>query len=235
MTKRLLDLFVGTVMLIPFLPILIVVAAILKCTGERQIFYVQPRIGKGGNPFGLIKFVTMVANSENKGTKDVTLKNDPRVLPFGRFLRKTKINEMTQLFNVLKGDMSIVGWRPLLEAGFRRYSEDIQQELIKIKPGLTGIGSIVFRDEENILEHMGDKLPDQCYRDDIMPYKGALETWYIRNQTFWLDLKIILATAIAVLFPSSQVHLKMFPGLPLPDETSAVAQYRKLQLHNSAS
>ena len=234
MAKRTLDLLVALAMLLPLLPVLIIVAIILRFTGERHVFYVQPRRGKGGKMFGLIKFATMVADSENIGTKDITVKNDPRVLPFGRILRKTKINELTQLLNVLKGDMSIVGWRPLLEAGLNLYPEEIRQELFKIRPGLTGIGSIVFRDEERIL-HLTEKDNRDCYRDDIMPYKGELETWYARSQSIWLDIKLIFATAIAVLLPSSDFYLKIFPDLPRLPESSEIARIRKLQPSNSTT
>ena len=234
MSKRILDLCVALGMIIPLLPLMAVVAIILKLTGEHQALYFQPRRGARGEHFGLMKFVTMVANAENMGTKDITVRNDPRVLPFGRFLRKTKINELPQLLNVLKGDMSIVGWRPLMDAGFDGYPDEVQQELIKVRPGLTGMGSIIFRDEEKILE-ITDKEFVDCYREDILPYKGALELWYIRHQTIGLDIKIILATAIAVLLPSSQSYLNMFPDLPRPSESSEIARIRNLQLETSVS
>jgi len=233
MAKRILDIVVALAMLLPILPLLAMVAVILRFTGERHVFYVQPRRGKDGEMFGLIKFATMVADSENIGTKDITVRNDPRVLPFGRLLRKTKINELTQLLNVLKGDMSIVGWRPLMEAGLDCYSEEVRQELFKIRPGLTGIGSIIFRDEEHIL-HLSDKSHKEFYRDDIIPYKGELETWYARSQSIWLDIKIIFATAIAVLLPSSEFYLKILPNLPQLPESSEIARIRKLRMSDSA-
>jgi len=234
MSKRILDIVVALAMLLPLLPLLVIVAIILRFTGERHVFYVQPRRGKGGKIFGLIKFATMVVDSENIGTKDITVRNDPRVLPFGRLLRKTKINELTQLLNVLKGDMSIIGWRPLMQAGLDCYTEEVRQELFEIRPGLTGIGSIVFRDEEQILQ-LSEKAHKECYRDDIMPYKGELETWYARNQSIWLDIKLILATAVAVLLPSSDFYLKVFPDLPRLSESSEIARIRKLQPSESAS
>ncbi len=234
MSKRILDLVVALAMLLPLLPILVIVAVILRFTGERHVFYIQSRRGKGGEVFGLIKFATMVVDSENIGSKDITVKNDPRVLPFGRILRKTKINELTQLLNVLKGDMSIVGWRPLMQAGLDCYSEEVRQKLFKIKPGLTGIGSIMFRDEEHIL-HLSDKPHEECYRLDIMPYKSELEVWYTQKQSIGLDIKIILATAIAVLMPSSSFYLKMFPDLPSLDESSEITRIRRLQPNESTT
>src|SRR6185295_17876322 len=116
-------------------------------------------------------------NSPNIGTGTITLKNDPRVLPLGKFLRKTKINELPQLINVLKGDMSIVGPRPQTEQSFSFFPERDRGKIFLAKPGLTGIGSVVFRDEEEIMARSG-KPYDRCFREDIQPYKLALELWY---------------------------------------------------------
>ena len=227
-SKRVFDIVVALLMVLPLLPLMLVVIVILKMTGERQAFYVQrDRIGLGGKKFPLLKFVTMVSNSESIGSKDVTMPNDPRVLPVGRLLRKTKINELPQLFNVLAGHMSIVGWRPLLEAGFNRYAAPIRQALVTIKPGLTGLGSILFRDEERILA-LSSKPVDECYRDDVLPYKGALEIWYIDNQSLWLDMKVVLATGVVVLAPDSEFYLGWFPDLPQPEASSEIARIRDL-------
>ncbi len=200
--KRLLDIFLALCMLLPFLPFGLLIAFFLRLTGEGEIFYVQKRIGRGGNVFGLLKFATMLKNSPNMGTGSVTVKNDPRVLPLGHLLRKTKLNEVPQILNVLKGDMSFVGPRPLTNQTFICYTEAVQAEIKKVQPGLTGVGSIVFRDEESILARSG-KAPLDCYREDIAPYKGALELWYIKHSSFWLDLKLIALTAIAVLLSIS--------------------------------
>ena len=211
--KRLLDVTVSAIALailaIPFALIMLV----LRFTGEGKVWYLQERVGQGGKRFKVFKFVTMREDSEYTGTRDITLRNDPRVLPVGRLLRKAKINELPQVINVLKGDMSLVGWRPLMPASFAYYPEPIRERIIKLKPGLTGLGSITFRDEEAIVAN-SDKPPQRVYREDIAPYKGELELWYQENRSFWLDLKILLATVWAVAFPTDQRHLTWLGSLP---------------------
>jgi len=186
---------------------------LLRLTGEGEVFYGQERVGRQGRKFKLLKFVTMLKNSPSIGTRTITTKNDPRVLPLGRFLRKTKINELPQLINVLKGDMSIVGPRPLTTETFSFYSDEVQKVVIQNQPGLTGIGSIVFRDEEAILNVSGKSAHD-VMRQEIAPYKGALETWYDRKKSMPVDLGIILLTALAIINPASQLHCRWFPDLP---------------------
>jgi len=212
MIKRLLDITLSLIGLLFFLPFGIPIALILKITGERDIFYIQPRVGKEGRLFGVFKFATMLRNSPDIGGGLFTAEDDPRVFPFGKFLRKTKLNEVPQLLNVLKGDMSLVGPRPQVPAHFDPFPEHVKKELVKIKPGLTGVGSIIFRDEETILHNSG-KSYEECYKEDIAPYKGDLELWYIRNQSFLLDLKIILMTVWVVLFPDSKIYQKFFPEI----------------------
>ncbi len=211
--KRLLDIVISLSAILLFLPFGLMIAVILRLTGEGEVFYVQPRVGKDGRFFGLIKFVTMLKDSPNIGTKTVTVRNDPRVLPFGRLLRKAKLNEVPQLLNVLKGDMSIVGPRPLTPETFAYFPPDIQEQVVKVKPGLTGIGSIVFRDEESIVA-MSKKSTIDCYREDVAPYKGELELWYIENKSLWLDLKLIFLTALVVINPRNILYKKVVPDLP---------------------
>lgn len=203
------------VLALPFLVIML----ILRFTGERKVWYRQERVGLGGEHFKVYKFVTMLENSENIGSKDITVRNDPRVMPVGKILRKTKINELPQILNITNGTMSLVGWRPLVPAGFAEYSEEIQTSITKVKPGLTGIGSVVFRDEEAIVTEAGRQGKDlrACYREDIMPYKGALELWYIKNYSLWLDFKILFTTAYVVLRPNSHAYKRWFQGLPKPE------------------
>ncbi|MCP4204928.1 MAG: sugar transferase [bacterium] len=205
MAKRLLDVALAGTLLLLASPFLLLIMAILAVTGEREVFYRQSRIGRSGRPFRLLKFVTMVKGSSKMGTGTLTIPNDPRVLPVGKFLRKTKINELPQFWNVLTGDMSLVGPRPLAKQDFDCYTEDIQREVVKVRPGLTGVGSIVFRDEEERLAE-SDLPPLECYRREIAPRKGALEAWYVANQSFFLDLKILALTALVVLAPGSIVH-----------------------------
>jgi len=213
--KRMLDILLAAAALILFLPLGLAIMLVLRLTGEGEVFYVQPRIGRGGRTFGLIKFATMLKNSPQLGTGTITVRNDPRVLPVGRFLRKTKLNEVPQLINVLKGDMSLVGPRPLMPPTFAYYSPAVQAAIAQVRPGLTGIGSIVFRDEESVLAHSG-KPAAECYREHIAPHKGELEQWYIRHQSLRLDVKLILLTVVAVLFPRLRWHERALKGLPAP-------------------
>ncbi len=224
--KRLLDIAVSLAALTVLLPFGLIVALILRFTGEGKVWYPQQRVGLHGNLFRVFKFVTMREGSEFTGTKDITVKNDPRVLPIGRLLRKSKINELPQFINVLIGDMSLVGWRPLVPVSFEMYPEDVQKKIVAVKPGLTGVGSIIFRDEEKLLERTKKEFR-QCYVEEIAPYKGRLELWYIENQSLWLDLKIIFCTIWVVIFPQSTIYLRLFKGLPEPDPASELAAWRK--------
>ncbi len=212
MFKRAFDIIISGIALSVLLPFLPPIALILKLTGEGEIFYIQPRMGRNGSTFGLIKFATMLKDSPNLPGGDVTLSGDPRVLPLGRFLRNYKLNELPQLWNILKGDMSIVGPRPLIPASFACYPQDIQEELKTLKPGLTGLGSLYFRDEESLLT-LSKKKDEDFYYEDILPYKCELEVWYKKNQNLWLDLKLIYFTALAVLFSKTKFQRKHFKGL----------------------
>ena len=148
--KRLLDITVALIAIIILLPLLLAIMIGLKLTGEGYIFYKQKRIGRNNKYFEILKFATMLKDSPNMGSGSITLRNDPRVTPMGGFLRKTKINELPQIFNILLGDISLVGPRPLVDKTFNAYTEGVRSVIYKVKPGLTGIGSIVFRDEEDL-------------------------------------------------------------------------------------
>jgi lipopolysaccharide/colanic/teichoic acid biosynthesis glycosyltransferase len=213
MGKRIFDVIFSALALIILSPFFLVIIPILRFTGEGEVFYRQARIGKGGRPFGMLKFTTMVKGSPKMGTGLLTVKDDPRILPVGRFLRKTKLNELPQLLNILVGDMSIIGPRPQAEPHFRLYSLEVQRELATVRPGLSGIGSIVFRDEEDILAGVG-KDAQEAYAQDIADYKGRLEVWYVRNHTFWIDLLLIFLTIWVVIVPSGCSYRRLLPGLP---------------------
>ena len=214
--KRIVDFIVALTALIILSPLIIPISIILKLTGEGEIFYLQDRIGYKNSTFSIWKFATMLKNSPNMGTADLTVRNDPRILPIGKFLRQTKINELPQLFNVLIGNMSFVGPRPLMPQGFYAYSEKYQSKVYKIKPGITGIGSIFFRDEELFVTKAQNQgiEPKQYYRDSILPYKGALEMWYQDNISFIVDFKILFLTAWSIIFPQSTLINKAFKDLP---------------------
>jgi lipopolysaccharide/colanic/teichoic acid biosynthesis glycosyltransferase len=194
---------------------------ILKMTGEHYIFYKQLRIGRYGKEFSLLKFATMLKDSPNLPGGLFTNKNDSRILPLGKFLRKTKINELPQLINIFIGQMSIVGYRPLVRQGYEKYSEEIKQKIYNLKPGLSGIGSIALRNEEEIIQNIDDK--DSFYKNVIMPYKGKLESWFVDNYSLANYFKIIIVTIIIVLKSSSQVARKIFKNLP--DATEELQVY----------
>ena len=211
--KRFCDVLVSLLVIIVLSPLLIPIIIGLKLTGEGYIFYYQKRIGYRNKYFNIIKFATMLKNSPNIGTGLITLRNDPRVTPMGGFLRKTKINELPQVFNVLLGDMSIVGPRPLVDKTFNAYPEDIRYKVYNCKPGITGIGSVVFRDEEELMSRT-TMPPAEFYDKQIAPYKGELELWYQQKQSFWVDLMIIFLTVWVVIFPKSKLMYKVFKDLP---------------------
>jgi lipopolysaccharide/colanic/teichoic acid biosynthesis glycosyltransferase len=211
--KRIFDIIFSSIILLIILPLFVPVMIILKFTGEGKVFYKQERVGKNKKPFGLLKFATMLQNSPNLGGGDVTSADDPRVLPFGKILRKTKINELPQFLNILMGDMSVVGPRPTTFKNYSYYSEEIQQKIKHIKPGLTGVGSIVFRDEETFIRS-AVKDPVAFYREDIAPFKGELEVWYSKREGFFVDMVLIFLTAFVVLFPKSKIMKKIYKDLP---------------------
>ncbi len=208
---RFFDILICIIAIIFLLPIFLLVSLILRFTGENEVFYLQERVGREKNTFFVYKFATMLKNSPNIGAGAITLRGDPRVLPFGKFLRKTKINELPQLLNILKGDMSLVGPRPLMKKQFNFYDKKDQNLISLMRPGLTGVASIVFRDEEKYFNNKTD--PDKIYRKKIAPSKAILESWFYNNRTLWLYFKLIFLTIIAVLIPTKD-FLKI-----LDDET----------------
>tara|TARA_B110000003_G_scaffold263081_1_gene286362 strand:- start:219 stop:884 length:666 start_codon:yes stop_codon:yes gene_type:complete len=212
--KRTLDIVLSIIAIVILIPVFIPIIIILKFTAEGEVFYFQERIGINNSRFQIWKFATMLKNSMNIGSGSITLQNDFRVTKIGKFLRKTKINELPQLFNVLKGDISIVGPRPLVKNDYDAYPEKIQLKIYNIKPGLTGVGSIIFRDEESIISSSNDKDPHEFYKRVIAPYKGELEMWYQLNCSFFLDLQLIFMTAWIILAPTSKLYEKWFKDLP---------------------
>ena len=215
--KRLLDIIVSFITLIILLPLFIPIVIALRLTAEGEVFYFQERIGLNNSRFQIWKFATMLKNSMNMGTGSITLQNDFRVTPIGKFLRKTKINELPQIINILKGDISLVGPRPLVTKTFSAYSAAVQEQIYKVKPGLTGIGSIIFRDEESIISAVKDEDPHEFYKRVIAPYKGELEMWYQGHRSFFLDLQLIFMTAWVILFTESRLYEKWFKDLPKRD------------------
>jgi lipopolysaccharide/colanic/teichoic acid biosynthesis glycosyltransferase len=212
--QRLLDIVLSLAALCVLAPLLLPVALLLRLTGEGDVFYVQQRVGRDGRMFGLYKFATMLRDSPALGTGTITLKDDPRVLPVGRVLRKTKVNELPQLLNVLRGEMSIVGPRPQTPRCFGAFPPGAQASIKRVRPGLTGVGSLVFHDEEALMDGAVD--PDRLYDTVIMPYKGRLEAWYVDNASVGIYLKIILLTAYVLAGGDRALVWTSLPGLPQP-------------------
>ena len=157
----------------------------------------------------------MLSNSANMGSGSLTLKNDPRVLPFGSVLRKTKINELPQILNIIIGDLAIVGPRPQMRVDFEKYSEEVQENIYNVRPGLTGIGSIIFRDEESLISAASvNENPHDFYKRVIAPYKGELEMWYQEKRSLILDVQLIFMTAWTIVVPETRLYEKWFKDLP---------------------
>ncbi len=211
--KRLLDIAVASVVLLLLSPLLIPIVVALRLTAEGEVFYMQDRIGYKNQIFKIWKFATMLKNSPNMLTGSLTLRNDPRVTPIGKYLRMTKFNELPQVINVLKGDMSLVGPRPQVMKDYLAYPPHIQECIYDAKPGITGIGSVLFRDEEKLLS-VTELPPHDFYRIHIAPYKGQLELWYQQRASFKNDLLILFITGWEILFPHSELAFKVFKDLP---------------------
>jgi lipopolysaccharide/colanic/teichoic acid biosynthesis glycosyltransferase len=212
---RIIDILLSLLALLVLLPLFIPIIAILLLTDEHKVFYSQTRVGYKNQDFKILKFATMLSNSANMGSGSLTLKNDPRVLPFGSFLRKSKINELPQILNIIIGDLSIVGPRPQMQVDFEKYSVEVQRKIYNVRPGLTGIGSIVFRDEESLISVASEKEnPHDFYKRVIAPYKGELEIWYQENCNLILDFQLIFMTAWAIVSPETRLYEKWFKDLP---------------------
>ena len=216
MLIRFFDVVLSGLALIVLSPLLIPIVLFLKFSGEGEIFFLQERVGKNREMFMLFKFATMLKDSPSMGTGTVTMKNDPRVLPAGKFLRKTKINELPQLLNVFIGHMSLVGPRPQAPRCFDAFPVESQDIIVQVKPGLSGIGPIVFRGEEDILEGHSGTL--DFYDNVIGPYKGDVEAWYVGKQGLIAYFSLILLTVWVVLFPKSDLVWRLFKDLPSPPD-----------------
>ena len=216
MLTRFFDVGFSGLALILLSPLLIPIMFFLKLSGEGEIFFLQERVGKNREMFKLFKFATMLKDSPSMGTGTVTIKNDPRVLPTGKFLRKTKINELPQLLNVFLGHMSLIGPRPQAPRCFDAFPVKFQDIIVKVKPGLSGIGPVVFRGEEDILE--GHSRTLDFYDNVIGPYKGEVEAWYVGKNGLIVYFSLILLTIWVILSPKSDLVWRLFKNLPSPPD-----------------
>lgn len=193
--KGLVDRFLSFIGLVVTSPIFLIVAIILKIRGE-DVFFVHERVGLGLETFRMLKFTTMIKGAEKHGT--ITTSNDLRVTTLGRFLRRSKLNEIPQLINILKGEMSFVGPRPLARVEVEKYyCSEVARKIYSVRPGITGCGSMEFCDEEDCLGKADDF--EEYFAREIMPRKAELEAWYVENWNIILDCKIFFGTIFKLL------------------------------------
>ena len=194
MHYRLLDVLAASVGLILLSPILLSVMLIVWLQDSHSPFYISPRVGQGGRMFRMVKLRSMAANADESEV-DSTSANDSRITPVGHFIRRYKLDELTQLWNVLIGNMSLVGPRPNVVRETQLYTEE-ERRLLTVRPGITDYASIVFSDEGTILE--GDEDPDLAYNQLIRPWKSRLSLFYLDNRSLLLALKLVFLTALAI-------------------------------------
>ncbi len=224
--KRFFDIVISILVLLVILPLLFLVGIVLSLSGEREVFYFQERVGWKNQLFSMWKFATMLKNSPEMKGGIITADRDPRVTKVGAYLRKTKINELPQIINVILGDMSLVGPRPVVSKAFAEYPETIKSLIYNVRPGVTGIGSVIFRNEAVLIgkvKQMG-KDPWEFYKNEIYPYKGQLESWYQEKQSFATDFFILILTVWVLFFPGSTLHYRVFPTLPRQELFQSILQ-----------
>jgi lipopolysaccharide/colanic/teichoic acid biosynthesis glycosyltransferase len=190
--KRVLDIAVSLTGLICLLPLMLWVGLLIKLDSAGPIFFKQERLGRGFRPFRILKFRTMIVDAQSKG-KLITSAEDPRVTRIGRTLRKLKVDELPQLINVLKGDMSLVGPRPEVPRYVRAFQTDYE-EILKVRPGITDLASLKYRNEEALLGGFDD--PEEEYVKRVLPDKIKLAKDYLERSSFYFDLSLILKTVM---------------------------------------
>lgn len=195
MFKRLFDIVASFIGLLCAAPVLLPVMFLVWRQDGHSPFYIAPRVGKGERMFRMVKLRSMVINADRSGV-DSTAGGDPRITPVGQFIRRYKLDELTQLWNVLLGDMSLVGPRPNVKRETDLYTQE-EKPLLSVRPGITDIASIVFSDEGDILKDKPD--PDIAYNQLIRPWKSRLGLIYVERQNLWLDIRLIFLTIVAIL------------------------------------
>jgi lipopolysaccharide/colanic/teichoic acid biosynthesis glycosyltransferase len=194
--KRVFDLVGSGGLLVVLSPLMLLIAVLVRAAMGSPVLFVQERVGRDGIPFRLLKFRTM-RSGESRGP-DITARGDRRITPLGRFLRATKLDELPQLMNVWRGEMSIVGPRPEVPTYVLHYSPS-QRGVLAARPGLTDPASIQFRDEETLLARVTPERRDAVYLQEIMPLKLAMNLDYVARSGFWLDLRLVVETVYVML------------------------------------
>ena len=221
MLKRLFDIVVALVGLIISSVIIVPTAVAVWLQDFRSPFYFGPRVARGGRTFKMVKLRSMVVRADKTGV-DSTGANDPRITPVGRFIRAYKLDELTQLWNVLWGQMSLVGPRPQVRRDADLYTTE-ERRLLAVRPGITDFSSIVFADEGEILKNEID--PDLAYNQLIRPWKSRLALFYIDKRSLWLDLNLIVATVVAVISREAALRRisKLLTRLGAPEDLVQIA------------
>ena len=201
--KRFIDIFVSLTGILAAAPFLLLFMYLVYRQDKKSPFYIAPRIGKGGKLFKMIKLRSMSVNADKTGV-DSTSVDDARITPVGKMIRKYKLDEFTQLFNVLIGDMSLVGPRPNVKKGGTDLYTGVENRILTIRPGITDFSSIIFSDEGDIL--LGKEDPDLSYNQLIRPWKSRLALVYIDHQSTVLDLKIIFYTVVAIISKQKSIR-----------------------------
>jgi len=194
--KRLFDLVFSLIGVLLLSPMFVLAAILIKLDSPGPVLYRGTRVGRGGKPFKMLKFRTMVADAEKVGAL-ATPEGDPRVTRVGRFLRKYKLDELPQLFNVLKGEMSLVGPRPEAALYFEYYTPEERSVILSVRPGITDYGSLYYHDEGKLLTGTDD--PVRAYVERVREHKVKLQMKYIQERSLLLDMKIILRTIMTIL------------------------------------
>ncbi len=196
MNKRIFDLSLAIIGVLILLPFFIIIAILIKLDSQGGVFFRQERVGKNGRVFKIFKFRTMVEKQVDKALK-ITIGRDNRVTKIGHFLRKYKIDELPQLINIIMSDMSLVGPRPEVPEYVQHYSDENKRIVLSVKPGITDLASIEFRNESEILSQ--EDNPEQAYIEKILPKKLEYYRSYVENQSLTGDIKIILRTVKAII------------------------------------
>lgn len=195
-SKRIFDLFFVLIGILLLLAVMLIIAILIKRGSDGPILFKQERVGLKGKRFKVLKFRTMVVDAEKKGAK-ITTGDDPRITQTGQWLRKYKLDELPQLFNVVFGEMSLVGPRPEVPEYVAFYSDEQKKVILSVRPGITDTASIEFRNENALLTGSNDPIKD--YREKVLPIKLEYYKAYVKERSLWLDFKIIIKTIMVLI------------------------------------
>ena len=211
--KRFFDIVFSMLGILFTWPFMLLAIIGILLSGESKPVFVQLRVGKDRQLFRFYKLRTM-KRTISANTGPITLHGDDRITKLGLFLRWSKIDEFPQFFNVLNGELSFVGPRALMPETFYKYDKATQKKISKVTPGITGVGSVVFRNEAVLLKNAGNKQ-EEFYLNTILPYKGELEVWYAKNRSFWVDFKLLFFSVLVVLYSRLTGLHRYFKQMPV--------------------